>query len=106
MIARALRERPARPYVFTKCSRIWTSTGNKFQEPQLSRNLAVVERVREIGAARHGRSPGEVAVAWTLGHPAVTGAIVGFRRPEQVDDLTGAADFRLTADERAEVDSL
>ena len=105
MIARALRERPARPSVFTKCSRIWDEHGKQFQEPQLSRNLAVAERVREIGA-RHGRSPGEVAVAWTLAHPAVTGAIVGFRRPEQVDDLIGASDFRLSPDERAEVDSL
>ncbi len=60
----------------------------QFQEPRLSGNLALVERLRAIGA-RSGRSPGEVAVAWTLRHPAVTGAIVGFRRPEQVDGIIG-----------------
>jgi aryl-alcohol dehydrogenase-like predicted oxidoreductase len=49
--------------------------------------------------AEHGRSPGEVAIAWTLRHPAVTAAIVGGRRPDQVDGIIGAADFRLSEDE-------
>ncbi|MBE3100479.1 MAG: aldo/keto reductase, partial [Planctomycetes bacterium] len=55
----------------------WRKTKNQeFQEPRLTRNLQLVERLRAIGN-RHGRSPGEVAIAWTLRHPAVTGAIVG-----------------------------
>lgn len=69
-----------------------------FQEPLLTRNLAVVEILREIGAA-HGRTPGEVAIAWTLRHPAVTAAIVGLRSPEQVDGVIGAAEFRLSDEE-------
>jgi aryl-alcohol dehydrogenase-like predicted oxidoreductase len=69
-----------------------------FQEPLLTRNLALVEILREIGAA-HGRTPGEVAIAWTLRHPAVTAAIVGLRSPEQVDGVIGAAEFRLSEDE-------
>ena len=69
-----------------------------FQEPLLTRNLAVVEILREIGAA-HGRTPGEVAIAWTLRHPAVTAAIVGLRSPEQVDGVIGAAQFRLSEEE-------
>ncbi len=73
-----------------------------FQEPLLTRNLAVVEKLREIGN-RHGRTPGEVAIAWTLRHPAVTAAIVGLRSAEQVGGVIGAADFRLTKDEIAEI---
>ncbi|MGA2081314.1 MAG: aldo/keto reductase [Holophaga sp.] len=69
-----------------------------FQEPRLSRNLAVAELLREIGAP-HGRTPGEVAIAWCLRQPAVTGAIVGVRSPDQVRGLTGAATFRLSAEE-------
>jgi len=54
--------------------------------------------VRAVGA-RHGASPGEVAIAWTLGDRVVTGAIVGTRTPEKVDGWVGAADLRLSADE-------
>ena len=75
-----------------------------FQEPKLSHNLELVEVLRKIGA-RHGRTPGEVAIAWTLRHPAVTAAIVGIRSPAQVDGVIGAADFRLAAEEIAEIDA-
>ncbi len=75
-----------------------------FQEPKLSHNLELVEVLRKIGAG-HGRTPGEVAIAWTLRHPAVTAAIVGIRSPAQVDGVIGAADFRLTAAEIAEIDA-
>ena len=83
----------------------WRKTMNhEFQEPNLTRNLALVEHLRAIGA-RHGRSPGEVAIAWALRHPAVTGAIVGARRPEQVEAWAGAADFRLSEAEIAEIEA-
>jgi aryl-alcohol dehydrogenase-like predicted oxidoreductase len=74
-----------------------------FQEPLLSRNLELAELLVAIGK-RHGRSAGEVAIAWTLRHPAVTGAIVGMRSPKQVDGVIGAADFRLSADEISEIE--
>ena len=73
----------------------WRRRDSEFQEPRLSRNLELVERLRAIGQ-RHGRSPAEVAIAWTLRHPAVTGAIVGARRPEQVDEIIRAGEFRLS----------
>jgi len=73
-----------------------------FQEPMLTRNLAVVEVLREIGN-KHGRTPGEVAIAWTLRRPEVTGAIVGMRSAKQVDGVVGAADFRLSPEEIAEI---
>jgi aryl-alcohol dehydrogenase-like predicted oxidoreductase len=77
----------------------------EFQEPQLSRNLALVEGLRAIGK-RHGRTPGEVAIAWTLRHPAVTAAIVGMRSARQVDGVIGAAEFRLSPEEIGEIESL
>src|SRR5438477_6229408 len=60
----------------------WRRTHPDFTEPNLSRNLALVERLRQI-ARRHNRSAGEVAIAWTLHNPAVTGAIVGARDARQ-----------------------
>ena len=81
----------------------WRRNLPGFQEPALSRNLRMVEHLREIGK-RHGRSPGEVAIAWTLNHPAVTGAIVGFRSPKQVEGIIGAARFRLSSSEIAEIE--
>lgn len=69
-----------------------------FQEPKLSKNLALVELLREIGAD-HGVSPGEVAIAWTLRHPAITGAIVGMRSAAQAKGVMGAASLKLTDDD-------
>ncbi len=74
-----------------------------FQEPQLTRNLALAALMKEIGA-RHGRSAGEVAIAWTLRHPAVTAAIVGMRSAEQAAGVVGALEFQLTLDEISEID--
>jgi aryl-alcohol dehydrogenase-like predicted oxidoreductase len=73
-----------------------------FQEPHLSRNLELADRMKQIGA-RHGRSPGEVAIAWTLRHPAVTAAIVGMRSADQVNGVIGAMDFRLNEAEIQEI---
>jgi aryl-alcohol dehydrogenase-like predicted oxidoreductase len=81
----------------------WRRNLPNFREPRLSRNLQLVEELRKIGD-RHGRSPGEVAIAWTLNHAAVTGAIVGFRSPKQVEGIIGAAEFRLTPAELEEIE--
>jgi aryl-alcohol dehydrogenase-like predicted oxidoreductase len=75
-----------------------------FQEPRLTRNLELAELLRSIGR-RHGRTPGEVAIAWTLRHPAVTAAIVGMRSAKQVEGVIGAAAFRLNAGEIQEIES-
>ncbi len=81
----------------------WRANFNPaFQEPHLSRNLEFVEVLRGIGE-RHGRSAGEVAIAWTLRLSAVTGAIVGARNAGQVDGFVGAMDFRLSYDEIEEI---
>jgi aryl-alcohol dehydrogenase-like predicted oxidoreductase len=82
----------------------WRTRDSDFKEPKLSRNLELVEVLRGIGA-RHGRTPGEVAVAWTLNNPAVTGAIVGLRRADQVQGTVGALNFRLAPEEIAEIEA-
>ena len=73
----------------------WRKHDPRFQEPRFSENLAIVERLRTV-ADRHGASIGAVAVAWTLTNAAVDGAIVGFRRPDQVDPIVDAANLELT----------
>jgi aryl-alcohol dehydrogenase-like predicted oxidoreductase len=75
-----------------------------FQEPALSRNLQIADLLKAI-AQRHGRTAGEVAIAWTLRKPAVTGAIVGMRSPKQVDGVIGVMDFRLTQPEIDEIEA-
>jgi aryl-alcohol dehydrogenase-like predicted oxidoreductase len=81
----------------------WRRNLPGFIEPALSRNLQIVELLRLIGK-RHGRSPGEVAIAWTLANTAVTGAIVGFRNPRQFAGVAGAAEFRLSPEELCEIE--
>ncbi|HEU5414421.1 MAG TPA: aldo/keto reductase [Candidatus Angelobacter sp.] len=75
-----------------------------FQEPLLSRNLGLVEVLRGIGD-RHGHTPGEVAIAWTLRDPVVTGAIVGMRSAQQAKEIIRSAEFRLSSDEVLEIES-
>src|SRR3954470_5392028 len=81
----------------------WRKHDPSFREPELSRYLELVERLRTV-ADHHDTTPGAVAVAWTLQNPAVDAAIVGFRRPDQVDPLIGAATLDLTDDEIAEIE--
>ena len=81
----------------------WRRLHPDFTEPNLSRNLALVERLREI-AKRHNRSVGEVAIAWTLHHPAVTGAIAGARNAKQAEGVMQAGDLRLNDKEVNEIE--
>ena len=82
----------------------WRLRNPDFQEPALSSNLKLVDKLREIGN-RHSENPGTVAVAWTLANPAVTGAIVGFRSRAQVNDMKGMLAFRLSASEVDEIEA-
>jgi aryl-alcohol dehydrogenase-like predicted oxidoreductase len=81
----------------------WRKRSSNFQEPLLSRNLRLVEALRAI-AKRRDATPGEVAIAWTLRNPAVTGAIVGVRSERQVSGIAGAADLELSADDMLEIE--
>ena len=81
----------------------WRKRNEEFQEPHLSRNLKLASLLQDIGYP-YNRSTAEVAIAWTLRHPAVTGAIVGGRRPEQVEEIIGAAEFRLSESELEQIE--
>ena len=79
------------------------SRNPEFREPRLSKNLELVERLREVGA-RHGRGPGEVAIAWVLRHPAITGAIVGARNAKQAEGVMRPGELKLSPDEIVEIE--
>ncbi len=81
----------------------WRTRSPEFRDPRLAENLALVERIRLV-AERHRTTPGAVAIAWTLTNPAVDGAIVGFRRPDQVDPIVAAANLELDDEDVAEID--
>jgi aryl-alcohol dehydrogenase-like predicted oxidoreductase len=81
----------------------WRKHDPRFREPQLSRHLALVERLQRV-ADRHDTTPGAVAVAWALRNPAVDGAIVGFRRPDQVDPVLSAATVALSDDDVTDIE--
>ncbi len=83
----------------------WRSRDKDFQEPNLSRNLKIVEHLKKI-AETHKVTPGEVALAWTLANPAVTGAIVGLRNAGQVEGVKGALDFRLSTEELTQIENV
>jgi len=82
----------------------WRRASPNFNEPKLSKNLALVERLREIGK-RRGRTPGEVAIAWTLQNPAVTVAIVGARNASQAEGVMRAGELSLSNEEVSELES-
>jgi aryl-alcohol dehydrogenase-like predicted oxidoreductase len=81
----------------------WRKHDARFNEPELSRNLDLAERLAGV-ADRYETSPGAIAVAWALANPAVDGAIVGFRRPDQVDPILSAANLALTDEDLAEIE--
>jgi aryl-alcohol dehydrogenase-like predicted oxidoreductase len=83
----------------------WRRTHPDFTEPNLSRNLALVEHLQQIGR-RHNRSAGEVAIAWTLHNAAVTGAIVGARNAHQAEGVMRAGELRLTHEDVSEIETL
>jgi aryl-alcohol dehydrogenase-like predicted oxidoreductase len=81
----------------------WRKTDPRFTEPQLTRNLATASALQDI-ANRHDTTAGAVAVAWTLLNPAVSAAIVGFRRPDQVDPILPGANLEFTAQDLTEIE--
>jgi aryl-alcohol dehydrogenase-like predicted oxidoreductase len=88
----------------------WRSGGSAFGLPlfrreEFERELRVVARLEEL-AARYDRSVAQLAIAWVLGHPAVTVALVGMRNARELDENVAAADWRLTAEDRAEIDRI
>ncbi|HEY0808620.1 MAG TPA: aldo/keto reductase [Longimicrobiales bacterium] len=83
----------------------WRKKDARFQGENLARALRIVEQLRAIGDS-HGHTPAEVAIAWTLAHPAVTGAIVGGRNGKQVEETVRAVDLKLSFDEMGGLNAL
>ena len=83
----------------------WRKNDRRFREPDLSRALNVVDKLRAIGE-KLGHTPGEVAIAWALAHPAVTGAIVGGRNTKQVEETVRAVDLKLGFDDMGVLNAL
>jgi aryl-alcohol dehydrogenase-like predicted oxidoreductase len=81
----------------------WRRNSPEFRAPKLSQNLELVERIKRV-AARYGRTTGEIAIAWTLRLPAVTGAIVGARNAKQAEGVMRAAELKLTPQDLAEIE--
>src|SRR5258708_8468216 len=79
------------------------SPNPEFREPRLSNNIELAERLRAVGA-RHGRGPGEVAIAWVLRNPAIAGAIVGARNAKQAEGVMRAGELKLSNEEIAEIE--
>jgi aryl-alcohol dehydrogenase-like predicted oxidoreductase len=77
----------------------------EFQEPAFSASLELVEGLKQI-AARYGRTVAQVAISWVLRRPEVTAAIVGARRPSQIAETVGAADWNLSKEDIAEIEKL
>ena len=82
----------------------WRRRNPDFQEPALTRNLELADLLKRI-ATEHGRTAGEAAIAWVLRNPAVTAAIVGVRRADQVSGVIGAAQWTLTDAEASEIEN-
>ena len=91
-----------RERVATLAADDWRSKNSEFQEPKLSENLTIAQRVKVV-ADRRGLSPGAVAAAWTLQNPALTGAIIGARNARQVEEIFPHADVTLAPEEVAEI---
>lgn len=81
----------------------WRTRSPHFQEPLLTRNLRIADKVIEI-AKRTGRTPSEIALAWVLSHPTITAAIVGIRSAEQVTGVAGALSYVLDTDSKQELE--
>ena len=82
----------------------WRRAAKEFKEPNLTRNLEIQDKFALVGA-QHGHTAAVAALAWVLRHKEVTGAIVGARRPSQVEGFIAAMDFRLSEEEEKDLDA-
>ena len=82
----------------------WRKRSNNFKEPRLTRNLELADLLKKIGR-KYNTTAGEVAIAWTLLNPAVTGAIVGLRQPDQVDGVINAGNLNLSQNDQDEINT-
>jgi len=88
----------------------WRATGRGFGLPifereNLIRNVAVVDQLKSL-ARENGRSVAQLAIAWVLRRSEVTTALIGARKPSEIDDSAHAADWRLSPADLARVEEI
>jgi aryl-alcohol dehydrogenase-like predicted oxidoreductase len=83
----------------------WRHKSSYFQEPNLSKNLEFTKRLGEI-AARYNKTVAQLAIAWVLNNSVVSSAIVGARKPEQVDEIVGGAAWSITREDLDLIENL
>jgi aryl-alcohol dehydrogenase-like predicted oxidoreductase len=83
----------------------WRKRNPYFQEPELGANLALVEKLRPI-AERNNKTLAQLAIAWVLRHPEITSAIVGARRPSQIEETAQAGDWTVVEEDIADIEVL
>ncbi|MCL2182452.1 MAG: aldo/keto reductase [Chitinispirillia bacterium] len=83
----------------------WRKNDSNYTGAKLTENLKVVEAIKSV-ADKKGVPAAQVAIAWTLRHPAVTAAIVGMRKPSQAEKTVGAAGLALTDEDIAEIERI
>lgn len=76
-----------------------------FQPPQIDTNLRIIEELTKI-AEQNGRTMAQLAVAWVLRRPELTGAIAGARRQGQITETVKAHDWDLSSEDIARIDEL
>ena len=92
-------------------SRDWRGNGVAFGQPifrgdNFRTNVGVVERIRREVAEPRGVPVSQIALAWVLGHPAISTALVGARTPAEVDANDAGGELELSAGERATIDAI
>lgn len=83
----------------------WRRKAREFQEPNLGLNLNCVNDLRPV-AAKYGRTVSQLAIAWVLRLDVVTSAIVGARRPSQIEETVGGADWKIDEEDLRLIDDL
>ena len=88
----------------------WRSSGRAFglplfQKEHLLKELKVVKRLQEL-AAHYDKTVAQLAIAWVLSHPAATVALVGMRNIKELEENVVAADWKLTVEDKAEIDRI
>jgi aryl-alcohol dehydrogenase-like predicted oxidoreductase len=83
----------------------WRRSSGEYKPPNLSINHDFVEALRPI-AGKYDKTVAQLALAWVLRRPEVTSAIVGARRPSQIEETVGGAGWKISQEDLDHIDEL